>query len=520
MRCEADVLVIGAGAAGAACALKAADLGLEVLVLSHLPKPVDGSNTSWAQGGIAFRGKEDSPEAFARDIQAAGGGICRDAAVSLLTERGPSILESLLLEQCEVPFDRDESGALHLTREAAHSCDRILHVGDATGKAISTHLLKAMEAHPRIELIKGATAIDLVMRGYHTNDPKDVYQRARCLGAYALLDETQQVVPFLARETVMATGGLGRIYLHSTNPKKARGDGIAMAYRVGARVINMEYVQFHPTAFYHRHAPRFLITEAMRGEGGRLLDASGEPFMHRYDERHELAPRDIVARALHEEMMQNGEPSMFLDISHRPAAWIQQRFPTIYSTLLQYHVDITKQPIPVVPAAHYACGGIGVGLYGETNIAGLRAVGEVSCTGVHGANRLASTSLLEAITWGVQAGEGIMAVLDEHPRPDAREVKPWELETEEADPALIQQDWLTIQYTMWNYVGLVRSTRRLNRALKILRELQFEAEEFYRRAFPSDAIIGLRNGVQTALAVTHAAFRNRFSKGVHYRIDR
>lgn len=517
MERESDVLVIGAGAAGCACALQAADAGLTVTVLSHLPLPEEGSNTSWAQGGIAYRGIQDSPQLFAQDIQQAGGMICRDSAVELLTRRGPEILEQLLLKRCQVPFKRTEDGALDRTQEAAHSGARILHVGDATGRSIAHHLLRELQAHPRIQMLYNATAIDLIMRGHHTHDPKDLYQRSRCLGAYALIRE--EVHSFVARETVLATGGFGQIYLHTTNPPKARGDGIAMAYRVGARMVNLEYVQFHPTALFHRHAPRFLITEAMRGEGGRLLDAQGRSFMEQYDARLELAPRDIVARALHEEMMQSNEPSMFLDISHKPKEWVKGRFPTIYETLLKYHIDITQQPIPVVPAAHYACGGIAVGLRGETQVMGLRAVGEVSCTGIHGANRLASTSLLEAITWGVQAAEGIAAEREEHPLPRLNDVKIWELEREETDPALIQQDWLTIQYTMWNYVGLVRSTRRLNRALKILRELQFEVEQFYRRAFPSDAIIGLRNGLQTALAVTHAAFRNRESRGGHYRID-
>lgn len=488
-------------------------------MLSQLVEASEGSNTSWAQGGIAYKGVEDSAEAFAADIQRAGNDICRDSAVALLAQEGPQILEELLLERCQVAFDRGEDGELHLTREAAHSCARILHVGDATGRAIASALLREVRAHDKIRLIEGATAVDLLMRGYHTLDPKDIYKRARCLGAYVLLQDKRRIEPIVARETVLATGGLGQIYLHTTNPKMARGDGVAMAYRVGARVVHLEYIQYHPTAFYHRHAPRFLITEALRGEGARLVDASSAPIMQRYDERGDLAPRDVVARALHEEMMQKGEPSMFLDISHKPADWIRERFPTIYGHCLRYQVDITKDPIPVVPAAHYSCGGIGVGLEGETNISGLRAVGEVSCTGLHGANRLASTSLLETLTWGVKAAEGIVKQVAEHERPLLDDIRPWALEQEEADPALIHQDWLTIKYTMWNYVGLVRTTRRLNRALQILRELQFEVEEFYRRAFPSDDVIGLRNGVQTALAVTHAAFRNRESRGTHFRVD-
>jgi L-aspartate oxidase len=331
--------------------------------------------------------------------------------------------------------------------------------------------------------------------------------------------ESEAVRPIVARETVLATGGLGQIYLHTTNPRSARGDGLAMAYRAGARVINLEYIQFHPTALYHRLAPRFLLSESLRGEGARLVTRDGSPFMTKYHRLGDLAPRDVVARGIHEEMMETGEECMYLDITHKDAEWIRHRFPLIHRTCLSYGIDITRDRVPVVPAAHYSCGGVAVDLEGRTNITGLRAVGEVSCTGVHGANRLASTSLLEAITWGYTAAEGAHRDLHENPLPDSSEVTPWQMEAEEVDPTLIQQDWSTIKMTMWNYVGLVRNRKRLNRALKILRELQFEIESFYRRAKPTEQVIGLRNGVQTALAVTHSAYRNRVSRGGHYRLD-
>ncbi len=516
---KSDVLVIGAGAAGCSAALRAADLGLSVVMLSHVERPTEDSNTSWAQGGIAYRSEADSAAILAQDIQFAGAMICRDEAVALLAERGPEVVRELLIERCGVVFDRNPEGELHFTAEGAHSLARVLHVKDATGRYLSQGLLHEVQKHPNITIYYGATAIDLIMRGYHTEDAKDIYLTPQCLGVYAMFPDTRQVKAFVARETLLATGGLGQIYHHTTNPERARGDGVAMAYRVGARVIHLEYIQFHPTALYIPNTPRFLISESVRGEGGWLVNRQGNRFMKDYHELAELAPRDVVARAIHEEMLETGEDCVFLDVSHLDAGWLVERFPNIYQLCQDFGIDLREQPIPVVPAAHYSCGGIAVDLDGRTNIPGLRAIGEVSCTGVHGANRLASTSLLEAITWGVLAAESAAHEQHLHPDPTSYQVRPWELQTEAPDPALIQQDWMTIQYTMWNYVGLVRSNRRLKRALQILRELQFEVESFYRHTFPSDEVIGLRNGVQTALAVTHAAYRNRKSLGTHYRVS-
>ncbi len=516
---QSDVLIIGLGAGGAAAALRAADLGLSVVVICASAHPERDSNTSWAQGGIIFRGKNDRPETLARDIHIAGGHICREEAVDLLTHRGPAVVEELLIDRCGVPFDRQAGGEFDLTEEGAHSLPRIVHVEDATGRAIAQHLRREVEKHPNIEVVYRATAVDLIMRGLHTKNPTDIYHRPRCLGAYVFFEEQREVKPYVARETILATGGLGQIFLHTTNPSTARGDGLAMAYRAGARAINLEYIQFHPTALFKRHAPRFLLSESMRGEGARLVDSYGNQFMKKYHEQGALAPRDVVARAIHEEMMEQNEECMYLDISHRESDWIRGRFPMIHAYCLKHGIDITCEPCPVVPAAHYSCGGVAVDLHGRSNVVGLRAIGEVSCTGLHGANRLASTSLLEAITWGYQAAEGVQKDQPENPLPETGEVRPWQEETEEVDPALIQQDWLSIKLTMWNYVGLARRTRRLNRALKIFRELQFEIESFYRRAELTDGIIGLRNAMQTALAVTHQAYRNRESRGGHYRRD-
>ena len=514
-----DLLIIGIGAGGAACALRAADLGMKVVIVTTSTQPEKGSNTSWAQGGIIYRSHDDSPDLLAKDIHEAGVGICNPAAVALLSTRGPDLVKELLIDRCEVPFDRTKEGELDFTEEAAHSRARIIHVEDATGRSIAQHLVRAVRSHPNITLVERAIAIDLIMRGHHTTDPTDVYRRPRCLGAYILDRDSQQVRPIVARETVLATGGLGQIYLHSTNPRSARGDGLAMAYRAGARVINLEYIQFHPTALYHQLAPRFLLSESLRGEGARLVTRDGRPFMLKYHKLGDLAPRDVVARGIHEEMTEHGDECMYLDITHKDPDWIRARFPLIYQTVLSYGIDMTKDRVPVVPAAHYSCGGVAVDLEGRTNLTGLRAIGEVACTGVHGANRLASTSLLEAITWGYTAAEGAHRDIHDNPVPSVAEVEQWHMEAEEVDPTLIQQDWATIRMTMWNYVGLVRTRKRLNRALKILRELQFEIESFYRRARPTEQVIGLRNGVQTALAVTHSAYRNRVSRGGHYRLD-
>ena len=333
-----------------------------------------------------------------------------------------------------------------------------------------------------------------------------------------LLPEEGRVVPFFARETVLATGGLGQIFLHTTNPRSARGDGIAMAARAGVRLINLEYIQFHPTALYHPEAERFLISETVRGEGGVLLRRNGHSFMENFHPQASLAPRDVVARAIHQTMMEFDEPYVYLDISHKPADWTKTRFPQIYEQCLRYGIDITQHPIPVVPAAHYSCGGIAVDRVGRTSMRRLRAVGEVSCTGVHGANRLASTSLLEAIVWGHSTALHIAHSLRSHSS-YFPQINEWQYEHEEVDPALVLQDWLSIKYTMWNYAGLIRTTKRLLRAKQILRELEEEIESFYARSLLTDELLGLRNGIRTALAVLYACLENRVSRGCHYRAD-
>ncbi len=515
---HADVLVIGSGMGGAVTALEAADGGADVIVLQR-SSDQKASNTFWAQGGIIYEGVDDSPDLLAEDILTAGAGLCYPPSVRVVAENGPRLVREILIERLGVEFDRAESGDLDVTEEAAHARRRIIHTQDRVGEAISERLAEALEAHPNIRVIKGAVAVDLLTLSHHSRDPLEVYQPLTCTGAYVFLVQEEVVQTILARETVLATGGLGQLFLHTTNPRGARGDGIAMAYRAGARLLNLEYIQFHPTALYHETAPRFLISESVRGEGARLVLRDGTDFMRRHDERGSLAPRDIVARAIHEELLAGSEPCVYLDISHKPADWIRERFPRIYQQCMKYGIDMTKEPIPVVPAAHYSCGGVAVDLQGKTSIQGLRAVGEVACTGLHGANRLASTSLLEALVFGHMTGRDLLTGLVEARSRPWPPVEPWVREKEAVDPALILQDWLTVKYTMWNYVGLVRTDKRLRRAKQILRELQDEIENFYARARMGDELIGIRNGAQAALAILYAAMQNRSSRGCHYRSD-
>ena len=510
-----DVLVLGSGIAGCSAALAACKEGLEVTLVTRGDKPEE-SNTLYAQGGIIYRGEDESGDLFQADFRRAGAEMCKPQALDLLFRHGPRLVEEILIGELGVDFSRTPSGDLDLTMEAAHSIPRIIHADDLTGKAIEVAFIKAISERNEVRILTNCTAIDLLTPSHHSLNPLDVYDPPACFGAYVYSQEEDQVIPILAKETVLATGGLGRLYLHTTNPPGARGDGYAMARRAGARIINTEYIQFHPTSLYHRDAESFLISESLRGEGAVLVDRKGNEFANRYHELGSLAPRDVVARAIHEEMLKENAQCVFLDISHKDPAWVKERFPNIYNRCLSFDLDITKEPIPVVPAAHYSCGGVTVDEKGRTSINRLRAVGEVSCTGIHGANRLASSSLLEGLVWGILAGEDIARSTNKAYFPD---IDPWKYETEEVDPALIHQDWLTIKHTMWNYVGLSRTSRRLDRAFQILSELRGEIERFYAHSKLSDDLIGLRNGIQTAFLVLDAARLNRQSRGCHFRVD-
>jgi len=518
-----DVLIIGSGIAGAATAIKLAKGPQHKIILVTRDPDLHESNTKYAQGGIIHRGPGD-PDLFVQDILAAGAGASLPGTARILADEGPKRLEELLITEAGIPFDKEPEGGLAYGQEAAHSVRRILHVGDGTGAAISRGLVAALRRYPNIEIIPNATAVDLITYPHHSRDPLDTYKPITCHGAYVFDRNGKAVHRTLATATVLATGGLGRIFLNTTNPVGSRGDGLAMASRAGARIINAEYIQFHPTALAAPGARGFLISEAVRGEGGVLLTPDGELFMHKYDPQwKDLAPRDVVSRAIHAEMEAHGYSHVLLDIAtHLPPERIQSRFPNIYAECLRVGIDITREPVPVIPAAHYFCGGIAVDECGQSSIANLYAVGEVSCTGLHGANRLASTSLLEGLVWGTRAAEKIAKKLESPPNIPTRDNIPaWDESglTQETDPALIQGDMQTIQNIMWHYVGLIRSGDRLSRAIRELRHLQNEIETFYRTVKLSDGLIGLRNAVEAALIIAQAARHNRQSLGCHYRVD-
>ena len=521
-----DVLIIGSGIAGASAALKLAqNPQRRILLLTRDPDPHE-SNSRYAQGGIIGRGVDDSADLLVVDILAAGAGASLPRAARILAEEGPKLLQEVLVNTAGIVFDHESNGEPDWGREAAHSRRRILHVGDGTGRAIMEGLVAALKRMPNVELETNYTSVDLITFPHNSRDPLAAYQPITCHGAYVFDRAGKTVHRTLATATLLATGGLGRIYRNTTNPPGSRGDGLAMASRAGARITNAEYIQFHPTALSVPGAEGFLISEAVRGEGGVLLTPEGQPFMEKYSpEWKDLAPRDVVARAIHMEMEAHGYSYVLLDIaSHMPAEEIRTRFPNIYAECLRVGVDIAHEPIPVVPAAHYFCGGVAVDEWGRTSIQNLYAAGEVSCTGVHGANRLASTSLLEGLVWGQRAAIDIEAHLPADSRPTVPsldEIPMWDESglTTDSDPALIQGDMQTIQNVMWHYVGLVRSGERLSRAIRELSHLQNEIETFYRKTKLSDGLIGLRNAVDAGMIVAQAARHNRTSRGCHYRTD-
>lgn len=499
---KTDVLIIGCGIAGCIAALELAEKGIEVTLIGG-----KDSNSSLAQGGIIYHGDGDSLEMLTEDILRAGAGLCNPKAVKQVVELGPKYVKELLIDKYGVSFERD------FAEEAAHSCPRILHRKDQTGKAIMQTLFEKIQEKSNIQLKLEHTAIDLITLSHHSKHITDIYLPSSCVGAYVLDEAKNQVHTLFAKETILATGGLGEVFLNTTNPKSARGDGIAMAYRAGARIMNMEYIQFHPTALYVPYERRFLLSEALRGEGAKFLSCDLQPFM----EKETLASRDIVARGIYQEMIRTDAPHLWLDISFQNSSWLKDRFPSIYTYALKKGFDMTKQPLPIVPAAHYSCGGVAVDESGRTSIRRLRAIGEVSCTGLHGANRLASTSLLEGLIWAKACADdlsGLKGRADYFPP-----VEDWVMGEEPVDRALIQQDWMTIKQTMWNYVGLIRDKNRLSRASKMLQELKWEIESFYEKGKLTSDLLGLRNGVQIALLITQGALRNKNSLGCHFRLN-
>ena len=510
-----DCLVIGAGLAGSTYALHAARAGLNVELLC-MGGALD-ANSDYAQGGIIYNTSPD-PESLASDIFEASDRTANPVAVRHLVEHGPAAVRELLIDELGIPFDRNEDGSLEFTREGGHSERRIIHAKDTTGHAILSGIAAKVDATPGITRRTGWVAVDLLTLSHSTDDNAARYAPLTCFGAYVLITATGEVSAIVAKKTILATGGLGHIFQHSTNQPGSIGHGVAMAYRVGARVIDMEYVQFHPTVFFKKGAPRFLITEALRGEGAILVNAKGEQFMDKVHARASLAPRDIVSRAIHQELAASGEGCAYLDLSALKPEFIASRFPGVFETCLKLGIDIRKEPIPVVPAAHYSCGGVHTDMEGRTNVRHLNAIGETACTGLQGANRLASTSLLECLTSAKFTAAADIAEISRTPAPQFLfpAPRPWTSPTREADPTLIRQDMVLLQQTMWNYAGIIRSPKRLTRARRILLELREEIQSFYRGCRLTRPLIELRNAVQTALLVVQAASLNPRSRGCHF----
>jgi L-aspartate oxidase len=507
-----DVLIIGSGAAGLTAALNLAPQ-LKVGVLSKAD--LSAGSTAWAQGGIAaVLDAGDTFENHIEDTMVAGAGLNRLETVEFVVENAPAAIERLAA--LGVPFNPGESERWHLTREGGHSHRRIVHVDDATGWAVQQALERAAAQQPNISLIPDMAAIDLV-----TSRHKQKYSGdGHVWGVYALNRRTGRVETFTARATILATGGAGRVYLFSTAPRGATGDGIAMAWRAGCRISNMEMMQFHPTCLYNLDVKNFLITEAVRGEGGHLrLPESGERFMPRYDPREELAPRDVVARAIDAEIKRLGLDYVHLDISHKPADFVKGHFPNIHEKLMSLGIDMTRQPIPVVPAQHYTCGGVLIDLDGRTDLPGLYAAGECSESGLHGANRLASNSLLECFVFGEAAARHILANLAELPLPPA--IRPWDESrvTDSDEEVVIKQNWTEVRRFMWNYVGIVRTTKRLERAAHRIQMLRGEVDDYYGHFRVTADLIELRNLLETADLIVRSALRRKESRGLHFNTD-
>ena len=517
MNYQFDVLIIGCGISGLAAGIKLAEAGMQVGIVTREEDP-RVSNTFYAQGGIVHTGGNDN---IIEDIMKASSGTSNLAAANVVLEKSGDILTELLIEKAQTEFETSKDGNFLYTKEAAHSRARILYNGDYTGKQIQISLLNYLKdkvRFPNIYLLTQHTAIDLLTPAHHGTSFMQRYEDNKIVGAYLFDQRNGQVSKALAKITILATGGIGAMYLHHTNAEGARGDGHAMAKRAGAILTNMEFIQFHPTTFFDQSGHRrFLISEAVRGEGGKLLNSNGESFMQKYHLDMELAPRDVVARSIVEETILSKHDCVYLDISHMDGDWVKTRFPTIYEHCLKKNVDITKEPIPVVPAAHYSCGGVKTDLRGRTNLMNLYAIGEIACTGLHGANRLASLSLLEGLTWGYLTAEDIKKSTGEIQHYSVAQIKDWENGTVESDEALVHQDWITLKQTMWNYVGLIRSTERLNRANAMFKHLQVEIQHFYRNSYLTDSLIGLRNAVEVGNAVLSASSRNKESLGCFYR---
>ncbi len=510
-----DVLIIGSGAAGLSLALR---LPSNVKTGLVAKRELEEGNTLYAQGGIsAVLDASDSVDSHVQDTLDAGAGLCDEEIVRLVVEHGPDNIRWLFDEGVE--FTRTPAtgnSGYHLTREGGHSHRRVVHAADATGHAVESTLVRQLDSHPNVGVFEHHIAVDLVAAEHR--DGRRVQRR--CHGAYLLNIKTDEVVAVSARCVVLATGGASKVYLYTSNPDVATGDGIAMAWRAGCRVANMEFIQFHPTCLYHPAAKSFLISEAVRGEGGRLLLPDGTRFMERFDERAELAPRDIVARAIDHEMKRLGIDCVYLDISHKPADEIERLFPTIHHRCLELGFDMRKEPLPVVPAAHYTCGGVKTDKLARTDLNGLYAIGETAYTGLHGANRMASNSLLECLVFSEVALADILKELERGDVP-SHVLAPWDESrvTDSDEEVVVSHNWDELRRFMWDYVGIVRSNKRLERARRRVNLLRHEINEYYGNFRVSNDLLELRNLVDVADLIIKSAQRRRESRGLHYNID-
>ena len=504
-----DVLIIGSGLAGQSLALRLAEHKKVALVTK---RQLEDSASSWAQGGIAaVLDRTDSIEAHIQDTLTAGAGLCSERATRFVVEHGRKAIEWLIARGVPFTPDPGSDSGFHLTREGGHSHRRVIHAADATGAAVQTTLTDLVRAHPNIRIFPRHIGIDLI-----TGAKIGMTDRG-CLGAYILDIDQDHVITIAAAHTVLATGGTGKVYLYTTNPDTATGDGIAMAWRAGCRVANMEFVQFHPTCLYHPHAKSFLISEALRGEGGILRLPDGSRFMPWHDPRAELAPRDIVARAIDFEMKKHGSDCVFLDMTHKPAQFLVDHFPNIHANCMNLGIDMRIEPIPVVPAAHYSCGGVRTDLNARTDVPGLYAIGETASTGLHGANRLASNSLLECLVFSEAASSDILA----SPKQTLPALPQWdESRVSDADESIvISHNWDELRRFMWDYVGIVRTNKRLERAGHRIKLLTREIDEYYSHFRVSNDLIELRNLVQTAELIVRSAHRRHESRGLHFSRD-
>lgn len=506
---EFDTLIIGSGLAGLALALKLADHQKVGLITK---KSLNDGASSWAQGGIAaVLSGEDTPDAHIHDTLLAGAGLCDETATRFVVEHGRQAIDWLIAQG--VPFTRDSSSdtGYHLTREGGHDKRRIIHAADATGHAVQQTLSGKVLGHPNITVLENYMSVDLI------TGKKLGLADNRCYGVYALDNTTDEVITIAAQHTILATGGSGKVYLYTTNPDTSTGDGIAMAWRAGCRIANMEFIQFHPTCLYHPHAKSFLISEAVRGEGGILKLPDGTRFMPRHDPRAELAPRDIVARAIDYEMKKGGLDCVYLDISHQSVEFLQAHFPNIYARCLTLGINISQEPIPVVPAAHYTCGGIVADLNARTDVKNLYAIGETAYSGLHGANRLASNSLLECLVFADAAAQDILS----QPREKPRSLPAWDDSqvTDADEHVVIAHNWAELRHFMWDYVGIVRTNKRLQRARHRVELLQNEIDEFYAHFHISSDLLELRNLVTNADLIVRSALSRHESRGLHYSRD-